>query len=165
MAAEQLETDEPDPLDPEDVISCGPHALKIALSLLRIPSTQIELAKISGYSPDWGTTHQGLICAARQKNTHPIPSSGLNLDALTTVTSKGGVAIVNYILASKEGLYDPTEDGHYAVFKKAVKDKVTLYSCHQKTPYQETLVDFYDRWWDIMPDNSIVANWALLLFK
>jgi len=147
----------------ENSISCGPSSLQYALDLLRITSTQVELAKLAGYTETWGTTHQGMSTAAELKGAFPIKKSGLNLEILAAVTTLGGIAIVNYMARDKQGQYNPLEDGHYAIYRHHDNKNVILRCCNRGI-HKEPITEFNEYWWDVTPDRQKIQNWALILF-
>jgi ABC-type bacteriocin/lantibiotic exporter with double-glycine peptidase domain len=147
---------------------CGPIALSHALSQFGITADPHDLAKLAGWTPEWGTTREGLIRAAQHYGVTAVPVENTTLDYLNEQLATDHPVIVNYMdrgwgTDDYTKNINPSEDGHYAVFLGFENGLVKLH-CNYRGGYTEPCQEFEDYWYDILQNGTRSSRWALILY-
>lgn len=99
------------PQDESNLLRCGPNSLLRVCEILAIDTNFAEIAKLSEFNPDVGTTMLGLYNAARTKNLNPRGIKA-NIKALGTLS----VPAIAYVGGN-----------HFLVFEKIDSDGVLVF--------------------------------------
>lgn len=119
--------------------TCGPAALQMVFGYFKKRIAQETIAKRAGTSKKNGTSHKGMITAARAAGFSARASSRGTLAALARTLDKNIPVIVNYV--------EPEEnEGHYAIAIGAGKKNVTLNDPWHGPRFAMKTTEFLKRW-------------------
>lgn len=85
---------------------CGPSCLKMGMAHFGVLKSEYELAHVANTNEAVGTTHEGMVQAAKESGFHVAESSEGSLLLLTTLLNLG-LPIVTYIRA-----FNPIDHGY-----------------------------------------------------
>ncbi len=100
--------------------TCGPAALRIALSALGISTSEKALSRLMHTARSTGTKNNAFISVAKKFGLNARWHDHANLSHLSRLMARGFAVIVGYYLEKEK-------EGHYAVVKKITAKSVFLF--------------------------------------
>lgn len=98
---------------------CGPTCLKMVLEKFKVKKTEDIMAQLAGTSKEKGTSHQGMINAAKALGFSSFIHENANLKTVTSFLSAKLPVIVDWT-------DNKSDTGHYSVMTDVEKEYVFL---------------------------------------
>lgn len=135
--------------------SCGPAALKILLSRFDHPVSEEQLIALTRSGPAGGTTHEGLMDAARRLGYRVVAFSNASVSDIRGMIARGLPVLVDF--QGRKG-------GHFAVVVGAKDGRLEFEDPRESgTPrYSMDERVFEARWYNVTyPDRRTIRRWMM----
>ncbi len=132
---------------------CGPASLKILTSHFGKHFTEEELAKLAGTTFERGTSHTGMIKAAKEIGGHVFAKEGGTIKELEYFVEKEGLPVI-------VGWFHEDTD-HFSVVASVTDQHVVIVDPAEDKPESWIDRDLFPKiWFDFVGTNRRVASWG-----